>query len=451
MMQRWISYDLSMSSRFTTAQQATASQAQIAGRNRRSLGTAHVFFAFDVAQAIDLERAEALLKSRGDVGQERETIRVTRRAPAALGYQSRPLKIAHRVQPLSIAGFSTDTTCEVLVFDFGAMSVSFKIPLAVMGAEFTSNRLEPLVPLGSELWDHASLLAEARAVVARTVELLNAQPGTDEQAIMTRASIDAAVEDYVVYELHRQILGEPAGDSERADAKSRVLAHARTLARVLRAERGLMSTEEVEEALSCVACYSPDDAVVVDWNAAVVVVPGEPNSRDEAVATRADAAESDAEDVLAVLEYANVELLEMRALDDRLDRSVDQAYASVSMGDTRAPRIGLRDLLGGFAGLGTSTMRHVARMQMDSAALFEGVNNAIKLVGDQYLARVYRLAVRRFHLTERDEAIERKLRTLESLYEKLASDAAARRMEILEWIVIVLIAVSIVLPLVGVK
>jgi uncharacterized Rmd1/YagE family protein len=83
---------------------------------------------------------------------------------------------------------------------------------------------------------------------------------------------------------------------------------------------------------------------------------------------------------------------------------------------------------------------------MDSAVLFEGVNNAIKLIGDQYLARVYRLAAKRFHLAERDEAIERKLRTLESLYDKMANEAAARRMEILEWIVIILIAVSIVIP-----
>ncbi|HNB58851.1 MAG TPA: hypothetical protein PK308_00960, partial [Phycisphaerales bacterium] len=83
---------------------------------------------------------------------------------------------------------------------------------------------------------------------------------------------------------------------------------------------------------------------------------------------------------------------------------------------------------------------------MDSAVLFEGVNNAIKLVGDQYLARVYRLAARRFHLAERDEAILRKLQTLENMYDKMSSQAAARRLEILEWIVIALIALSLVLP-----
>jgi hypothetical protein len=85
-------------------------------------------------------------------------------------------------------------------------------------------------------------------------------------------------------------------------------------------------------------------------------------------------------------------------------------------------------------------------MQVDSAVLFEGVNNALKLLGDQYLARVYRLVSQRFHLTEWDAGILRKLQTLESIYEKMSDQAVNWRMEILEWIIIVLIAVSIALP-----
>ena len=83
---------------------------------------------------------------------------------------------------------------------------------------------------------------------------------------------------------------------------------------------------------------------------------------------------------------------------------------------------------------------------MDSALLFEGVNNALKLLGDQYLARVYRAASERFHLAEWDTSILRKLQTLESLYEKMSDQAASHRMEVLEWIIILLIALSIVLP-----
>ena len=52
-----------------------------------------------------------------------------------------------------------------------------------------------------------------------------------------------------------------------------------------------------------------------------------------------------------------------------------------------------------------SALRDVSQWQVDSAILFEGVNNVLKLLGDQYLARVYRLAAQRFHLTEWDASI----------------------------------------------
>ena len=84
-------------------------------------------------------------------------------------------------------------------------------------------------------------------------------------------------------------------------------------------------------------------------------------------------------------------------------------------------------------------------MQVDGALLFERVTNTLKLLGDQYLARVYRLAAQRFHLEAWDASILRKLETLESIYGKMSNRATTRRMEVLEWIIIVLIAVSIAL------
>jgi len=76
------------------------------------------------------------------------------------------------------------------------------------------------------------------------------------------------------------------------------------------------------------------------------------------------------------------------------------------------------------------------------------VNNTLKLLGDQYLARVYRLVNKRFHLDEWDASIIRKLQTLESIYEKISDQATDRRMEVLEWVIIILIAVSVALELI---
>ena len=129
----------------------------------------------------------------------------------------------------------------------------------------------------------------------------------------------------------------------------------------------------------------------------------------------------------------------MRYLDEQLDNDLDQSYEALSRhnwGRFRLP------------GSSHADLRRIAQMQVDSAVLFEGVNNALKLLGDQYLARVYRLASQRFHLEEWDTSILRKLHILESIYNKISDQAANWRLEMLEWIVILLIAVSIVLPFV---
>jgi hypothetical protein len=129
----------------------------------------------------------------------------------------------------------------------------------------------------------------------------------------------------------------------------------------------------------------------------------------------------------------------MRYVDQKLDRALDQAYETLSRRSWGPPRF-----FGSYAG----DLRALAELQVDNAALFEGVNNTLKLIGDQYLARFYRVVNRRFHLDEWDASILRKLQTLESIYEKISVQASNRRMELLEWVIIFLIAFSIVLELI---
>ncbi len=84
-------------------------------------------------------------------------------------------------------------------------------------------------------------------------------------------------------------------------------------------------------------------------------------------------------------------------------------------------------------------------MKVDGAILFERVSNAIKMLGDQYLARVYRQISQRFRVQEWNGAILRKLDTIDSIYEKLHDHSTSFRMEVLEWIIILLIASEIVM------
>jgi hypothetical protein len=217
------------------------------------------------------------------------------------------------------------------------------------------------------------------------------------------------VEDYVIFHIE--------GFAQAVEPNRFCAEHGRRIAQILRAERQALSDQEVDDALAARISYGVQDVTIIDWNAALVL-------------------DRDGDDVRAVLEFANVELLEMRYVDQKLDRALDEAYEQISRRTA-----GLRRMLG-YSG---ADLRRVAELQVDNAALFEGVNNTLKLLGDQYLARVYRLVNRRFHIDDWDTSILRKLQTLESIYEKISDQASNRRMEILEWVIILLIAFSIAL------
>ena len=70
-------------------------------------------------------------------------------------------------------------------------------------------------------------------------------------------------------------------------------------------------------------------------------------------------------------------------------------------------------------------------------------SNVLKIVGDQYLARVYRLMATRFHLPEWEKGIQRKLEVLEGLYQVISDQNSAFRSEFLEVVVVVLILTEI--------
>ena len=354
-------------------------------------GEAHLLFAFDVGLAIDLDEAERLLAPIGGL-EGRESIGTAQRTPEYFEFRPAPLRVARVSQGLKVAGRTLDDRIECVMYDFGAVSLSYRLPI--------DGPLEGLVALADELYESPALLTHAR----REAEAIAALIGT----AVRRPQVSPLVEDYVVYHARRV---EAPGGLQGCLRSCRQM-----VARVLRAERGPLSDQEEAEAVASTLSYAPGDAVIIDWNAALVV-------------------QDPAHDILTVLEFANVELLEVRFLDDRLDGMLDRTYDHALLGAGRhASR--------------KADMRRIAALQMDSALLFEAVNNALKLLGDQYLARVYRLAAQRFHLPDWDQSIQRKVSTLEGVYRKIADDRASRRMEVLEWIIIVLIAVSIVLPFV---
>lgn len=355
-------------------------------------GVCHALFAYDIGFAIDLQAAARLITETTEPG----TIRHDRRTPVAMEFRPAPLRVIQSRPPISIAGFASAERVECILYDFGAVSVAYAFPLGCT--------LEHLQGLAEALYENADLLEDSRKRVQRLLDVLH--------VAVDKPGIAEFVEDYAIF--HLETLTDARG--ETADPTAVLASRRQVLAGILRAEPRPLSTQEVDDALACRIAYQTGEEALIDWNAAVLI-------------------QKEAEDVRSVLEFANVELLELRRLDDQLDGLLEQSYQTLAK----------RRWYHRFRLTPGRDLRRIAQYQMDSALLFEGVNNALKLVGDQYLARVYRLAAQRLHLPEWDASILRKLQTMESIYQKISDQAATRRAEVLEWIIIALIAFEIVM------
>jgi hypothetical protein len=352
----------------------------------------HVLYAYDIGRDTNLAKC---LDRVSDLGGKTTLSNRNRRAPKYFGFDPQPLSIVQATEEVpSIGGHEVSRAVSITLYDFGGISISYEI--------FLTGTLADLRDLSIQLDTDAYLPADSRRRAAEiTAKLGDA---------VDYPFVAVPVEDYLIFEISDFDLGGPAD-----------LLHERiggTLAQILRAESKQLSESETADALVCKISYGPDDITFIDWNAAIVF-------------------DKDADDVLTVLEFANIELLELRFLDYQLDSSLDKSFEL-----SARPRSILRLLPGWTA----RNVKLISHMQLEGAILFEHVSNAPKLLGDQFLARVYRLASKRFHVSEWSSSILRKLDTIEDFYKQIHDNAAGQRLELLDWIIILLFVLEIVMP-----
>jgi len=354
-------------------------------------GTLHVVVAYDVGLSIDLEQCRRSITDLTELA----SIRHKGVAPPFFQFDPLPLRVTQVIAPVTLGRYSSSAQAELVVYDFGGISVIYEVPIA--------GGVEELVDLSCALAASSLFRDDARARVEHLMTFI-------EPSVM-RPNIEELTEEYSIFQVSR-FEGDPRPETLHAE-------HGQVLARLLRSERDPLSEQEVAEALGARVSFGLADVAIIDWNAALVY-------------------DSEPEDVISVLEFANLQLLELRYLDARLDRSLDRSYEILGK---RRSLMQLR-----MPGHTRAELRRVAQFRVDGAILFEQVNNALKLIGDQYLARVYRAAAGRYRLGEWNSGIVRKLETIEDIYEKVHDHATEIRMEVLEWIIILLIALELCLP-----
>jgi hypothetical protein len=355
-------------------------------------GFVHVVTALDVGASIDLARCKQHVAELTEVAR----IRHKGHAPSYFQFDPPPLRMTQETASLEIGRHRTLESVDLTVYDFGGVSVGHTIPF--------SGTFDELIELSCELAATDRFREDARQRAEHLVAVI-------ERAV-ERPNVAEPSEDYVIFRI------------EVADGLGRMedlwTALAGSTARLLRSERDPLSEQEISDAMSTRVSFGTEVVALLDWSAPLLV-------------------DREPEDVRSVLEFANLQLLEMRFLDSALDRALDRSYEAVSkvqrwsaLGPSRWSR---RDLA------------KVGRLEVDGATLFERVGNALKLVGDQYLARVYRATSQRFRLGEWNAGILRKLETIESVYQKLQDRSHIARAEALEWIIIALIAFEILFTL----
>lgn len=358
-------------------------------------------YAFDVAYEMTRTSVSTLLGQ--PVAQF--VVDASKRSPRQLFFY-RPQMV--RLPPIEKIGPRGHVRLEptVKLLPVGAISITVRV-------EFEVERIEDLVVFhdlrfsdGTWLYDDVRALAdrvrrELKAHYVRPIEQLG-----EEEA-------------YTVFCIRGPLTNERG---EMISTQRWLNANRRAIAGLLTEEPDptCLSEQEADESSAKFFSYYENDIVIVDWDAAVIV--DEPRYFDE---------------VLYIMELANLQLAELEAYDRILDEAVERSYRDVSEA-SRFKRLN--------AG---AVQRSLREIRIDMARLSDELSNITKFFGDWHLARIYKGIGERFHLADWHHTVDEKLRTLDHLYQLMRADQTNRWMLILEATIVALFILDIVMILFG--
>lgn len=291
-----------------------------------------------------------------------------------------------------------DGSMEVRLHPVGVLAIRFRLPVQATALEGLDDAVPSLRVGGATLEEAAERLAsQCRAELA--------------SAFMEPYEADVGPERYDVYCVQ-----------VTPDEVPRFLRdHASPIAGLVSDSAGqpLVAAREAAAAKHTLQ-YTPGDAVVIGWDHAVIL--------DEA---------GEYEDVLDVMELANVELLEFRTYDDYLDRRLRQSFDALD----RLWRPG------GIFRSARSRMQDISRLRVGFARLTDNLHDTGKIFGDWYIAQLHRSLHERFHVPSWERAVATKMRTLEDLFHMAQEATHNRRATALEAAIVLLFVISVVIQL----
>jgi hypothetical protein len=355
-------------------------------------GAIAALYLFDVAEQIDLSRLRDALGGGA-------TARLSTKSaqPGNLQYQVPPLVFEGEAAGLAqIEGLQA----RLKFFDYGVVSLALTRPFA--------GTWDELVATSQRYIESARLEEAAEEAVRQTVERCG--------AAMTRPRATFLSEDYLIIAVHE--LAAPL------EAEALLAERGSQVAQMLRGESTPLSREEQEEVLRHRLSYFANDLVIPTWNAAFVYD-----------------TETGAAEALELFEFTNSQLLEFRYYDALLDAELARIYPELQ-------KTGWwHNLLGSGASRAAS---QVHSLFIDVNEITDRTDNAIKIVGDIYAARVLALAALRLGLARWRESVEDKLETLDDIYRFAVEQVSISRGQFLEIAIILILVFELVLFFLGI-
>ncbi|AGB03573.1 hypothetical protein [Methanoregula formicica] len=185
---------------------------------------------------------------------------------------------------------------------------------------------------------------------------------------------------------------------------------------LLLGEKTNIAPQMREEIIKNSLSYTTDDLAILSWDSALLCNPENPT------------------DLIDLIEFANVQVLELRYYDRELAREMEKMYDDIEHADQMSPFFRSRQY--------HAIMAKLMETSAEISEIIEKVDNLIKVTEDVYYARVYATALKVLRSGQWSESVSRKMRVIKENYSMLSDEVRIQHSNSLEWIIIILIALE---------
>lgn len=351
-------------------------------------GALVVYRIYDIGNEVDLSVASEQLTRLG-VSEKFKLKRTTRSmviedAPVVINMGSWELKLGQSVH--SVQGTAK-------LYNFGALSIGLRLDI-------------PKSISANELCELANIFETDETidqVCLDKVALIITELGRS----LKDAKVWDQYEDYLIY------IAKPIGPAK--EYIQQIVQQDELYQLILLEPHYKLSQQMKRPIIQNTYQYSDDDLTIVDWNSAFIC------------------SDDDSQDISDVIEFALIQLLELRYYDDQLDKRIGTLYKELHH---TAPSI--------FNRRYQKLTEEASRLYVDLSEVVERIENSLKVVGDFYFAKIYRAAVERLRVADWQNSVDHKLKNLAETSQLYNNEITNKRGHWLEVVIIILIAIEVI-------